>query len=316
MVRRSMRRALLLLAGLGGLVLAPAAHALLDETPVLTSARQEVGPAAGTHATGDGLLAFARSRPGNRNAFDAYLRRTTTTGTSLAKLNAKGQGFAGGIDSPTVAYHQVGRGRSDIKLYDVDTGTRSNPPSGVNTPYWEFRPMISGDWLAFTRAEGPRVKRIILFNLATREKRVVDSTNRRNVILYTGELAGDWFVWFRCAKTCNVVRYNIASRTRTTLPKPAGRANRQHYGPSVTSDGVVYLGRSASACGASVKLVRFFGDGDPATGTVLVRLPAKRDFFYSNARENADGSTDVFYDRGRCARRMNFDVYRITDPAP
>jgi hypothetical protein len=35
-----------------------------------------------------------------------------------------------------VAYQQVVNGNSDLKLYDPDTQTRTDPPAGVNTFDW------------------------------------------------------------------------------------------------------------------------------------------------------------------------------------
>ncbi len=57
-----MRRALLLLAAVGGLISVPLVHAALAETPVLASGRNEVTPSAGLHSSGDELLGFSRSR--------------------------------------------------------------------------------------------------------------------------------------------------------------------------------------------------------------------------------------------------------------
>jgi hypothetical protein len=44
----------------------------------------------------------------------------------------------------------------------------------------------------------------------------------------------------------------------------------------------------------------------------VARLAAGFDFFFSSVRDNADGSTDVFYDRARCATGR-WDIYKITD---
>lgn len=44
----------------------------------------------------------------------------------------------------------------------------------------------------------------------------------------------------------------------------------------------------------------------------MAQLAAGFDLFFSTIRDNADGSTDVFYDRVRCATRR-WDVYKITD---
>lgn len=311
-----MRRAVLTLTVLGGLVAVPLVQAALPETPVLTSTRQDAHPAADTHADGDDLLVFSRSRPRNRFAYDAYLRRLTSGATNFIKLNRRGFGFAGGIDSPLVVYQQVRRDQSDLWLYDIDTGTRTKLPTvRVNTRHWEYAPSISGDWIGFSRDITRNRTRIVLFNRSTVAQRILE-TIESNAFGYSGQVAGNWFVWTRCAKSCHVFRYNIAARTRLRLPKPAGPGNREHYAASVTDAGVVYLARSGRACGASVKIVRFFGPGDPATGTVVAFLPRGRDLIVSNTRVNDDGSTDVYYDRRRCADNPAWDVYRITDPPP
>lgn len=309
-----MRAPVLIVAAVAGLVLVPLAHAGLAETPVLTSARNEVVPAADTHAGGDPLLAFARSRPGNPNAFDAFLRRTTPGGMTIVKLNRRGYGFTGGIDSPLVVYQEIFRRQSNLKIYDIDTGTRTTLPPRVNTRYWEYAPSISGDWIAFTRDLPRNRSRIALYNRSTAEQRILETIGR-DAFGYTGQVAGNWLVWTRCAKQCHVFRYDIAARTRIRLPKPTGRGNREHYAGSVTPAGVVYAARSGRACGASVKIVRFFAPGDPSTGTVVARLPRERDLLAASTRVNGDGSTDVFYDRRRCSARPAWNIYRITDPA-
>lgn len=316
MVRHSMRRAILILTVLGGLVAAPAAWAIFPETPVLTSVRNEYAPTAGMHAGGDELLAFARSRSGARDAWDAYLRRTTPGGFELVTLNDRGMGFAGGIDSPRVVYQQIVGNQSNLRFYDIDTGTRAAPPAGVNTRHWEFRPTISGDWLLFGR-DGPRFQtRVVLANLSTGGRRVLAYTGKRTVFIYAGQVAGTWAVWTRCAKKCNVFRYNILTGGKLRLPKPLGRGNGEQYAASVLPTGVVYVARSGKACGASVKLVRFLGASDAAKGTVIARLPRGRDLVNSHVRSNADGSADVFYDRRNCADRVQWNVYKVLDPDP
>jgi hypothetical protein len=63
-----------------------------------------------------------------------------------------------------------------------------------------------------------------------------------------------------------------------------------------------------------VRIVRY-RPGDPATGTAAASLPSGRDVFFSYARENSDGSVDVFHDRVNC-RTGRLDVYKIHDPPP
>jgi len=65
-----------------------------------------------------------------------------------------------------------------------------------------------------------------------------------------------------------------------------------------------------------VKVVRYFGVDDPAGGTIVADLGANgRDFWSAYARDNDDGSVDVFYDRYLCGKTSS-DIDRIHDPHP
>ena len=125
---------------------------------------------------------------------------------------------------------------------------------------------------------------------------------------------GDYAVWTRCTKTtCNVVRREISTVTDTVLSKPSTKVQ---YGAAVTAGGIVYAARSGTKCGADVKIVRYFGVGDPAGGTIVADLgPNGRDFWSAYARDNDDGSVDVFYDRYGCNTNVA-DIYRVHDPHP
>lgn len=304
-----MRRGLLALVSLIALVLVSTALAALAEQPVLTGVRNHQIPAAGNTGTED-VLAWARNRSGHPNLYDAWVR----VGTSAAiKLNTAGQGYMGGIDYPTVIYQQTRNGRSNLFLYDLSDGSRPPTPTGVNTVKWEWHPTISGDWLLFGRDDNASpTRRVILHNMTTSEERVLASVTRRTRYLVPGQVNGNWATYTRCAPVCNVIRYDIAARTKKTLGKPATAVPREQYGASVSADGTVYLARSGRTCGSrGIRLVRY-GALDPAIGTVVARLANGFDLFFSFIRDNADGSTDVFYDRVRCANGR-WDVYKITD---
>ena len=83
----------------------------------------------------------------------------------------------------------------------------------------------------------------------------------------------------------------------------------------MTSTGVVYLARSGPKCGSNMKIVRYFTPSDPARGTVVAASPTGLDTFFFFARENGDGSTDVFHDWYSCSTGR-WDVYKVTDPPP
>lgn len=312
-----MRLRLVLLALTAGLVFVPAAEAIVP-TPVITSSRADRVPAAGFYL-GDEIILYSRNRPNRPSFYDGWLKRIPALDPSnptTIRLNTSGEGFAGGMDGSRIVYQQISGYSSNLKFYDLATGTRSDPPAGVNTSQWEYGPTISGEWLLFERDPlYANVERIVLHNLTTGEERVLMGETRRRWFMVPGQVAGNWAVWMRCADVCKVFVHDIAADKTTTLPAPAF-GQRQQYAPSVTSAGVVYAARSGNGCGTNAKIVRFRRAGDPATGTVLARLPRGIDFFGGYAREATDGSVDYFFDRWNCRAARNYDIYKVRDPAP
>lgn len=301
-----MRRGLFIVVIATALVAVPGANALLSQLGVKTTGLYEQVPAAAEDGSTQ-YFAWSQNSRAHRNHFDAFLTRT---GDSRVKLNAKGEGYVGGIDPPVVAYQQVVNGQSNLKLYNADTQTRTGPPAGVNTLDWEWEPSISGDWLLFGRQTSSS-QFIILRSLTTPTEAILDQGSR---FRHPGQVNADYAVWTRCNRTtCNVVRRQISTVSDTFLSKPS---TKYQYGGAVTSTGIVYVARSGPKCGADVKIVRYFGAGDPAGGTIVADLGANgRDFWSAYAKDNADGSVDVFYDRYICGRSTS-DIYRINDPHP
>ncbi|HKO75426.1 MAG TPA: hypothetical protein VJU01_08950 [Gaiellaceae bacterium] len=301
-----MRRGLLVVAAVAALLAVPVAYALLSQHGVKTTPLYEQLPAASADGSTQ-YFAWSQNSRAHRNHFDAFLTRT---GDPRVKLNAKGQGYVGGIDPPMVAYQQVVNGNSDVKLYDADAQTRTDPPAGVNTFDWEWEPSISGDWLLFGR-QTSSTQFVILRSLTTATEVILDQGPR---FRHAGQVNGDYAVWTRCTKaTCNVVRRQISTVSDTPLSKPS---TKLQYGAAVTGNGIVYVARSGAKCGADVKIVRYFGVGDPAGGTIVADLGTNgRDFWSAYARDNDDGSIDLFYDRYLCGKSTS-DVYRLHDPHP
>ena len=301
-------RKVLLISAAAALVAAPVAYALLAQQPVRTSRLYEQLPAAQT-ASGVNYFAWTQNSVAHPRRNDALLRRGAE---ARVKLNAVGHGYLGGIDAPLVVYQQVYRGQSNIKIYNADTHVRSNPPDGVNTSDWEWEPSISGDWVLYGRQDNEtNTQWIYLRSLSSMIEFKLDEgfTFRQ-----AGQVNGDYAVWTRCDGSCDVVRRQISNTTDTVLPKPA--TTTYQYAAAVTSTGVVYLARSGRGCGSGgVKIVRYLGTGDPATGTVIAALGAGRDMSSAYARENASGSVDVFYDRYGCRSNVG-DIFRVRDPAP
>jgi hypothetical protein len=298
----------------------PLAHAaLVVETPVLTSRASEETPAAAWNADGTtAYLAYAKSSLASPRRFNAYLRAINPADGSftVVKLNAVGRGYLGGIDPPAVVYQQIYNGRSNLKLYDIETGKRRNPPRSINTLKWEWAPTISGSVLLFNRDDNTTTtQRVILHDLdkTTGAETVLSKTTRSFHSTHAGQVNGNWAVWARCAPICGVFRRDIAARTSVRLARPTNSA-RDQYAPSVDSHGTVYLARSGRACGSIVRIVRYttghIAAGRP--GTTVAQLPPGTSLFVTFAQGNGNGTVDVLYDRLTCSTGTS-DIYKITD---
>src|ERR671910_3344970 len=249
-----MKRGLVVLVILAGIVAVPLAYALLTETPVFHAAKNERNPAADYDGVGGEVWAFSRSRTGYPNRYDAYAKQGTN---SPIKLNLAGQGWTGGIDYPLVVYQQVASGQSNIFLYNLSNDTRPPTPSGVNTNRWEWHPTISGEWLLYGRDNNSTpTQRVILHNSNTHVERLLSSIIKATHYLQADQVDGDWATYTRCTPRCNVVRYQISTATRTVLAKPVTTRPRHQYAGGVTSTGAVYLVPSGPDCGAQGKIVR------------------------------------------------------------
>jgi hypothetical protein len=278
----------------------PLAAGGVTDIPVLTTRAGEVQVAAT-----QGYLAWeqnTRTRPGR---FNVYAR---ATGGSRFKVNARGtQGAMGGIDGTTLAYQQFGR-RSDIKLFDLVTRTRSNPPSGVNTRRWEYWPDIRQPWLLFARLNGGAGTRsIILFNLDTLERRVLDVVGE-NKYIQPGQVNGNYAVWVHWSSgRSRIFVYDIITDTVTRVPNTRG----YDWAPSVTENGTVYFGRAGRRCGSRPRWMRYPRGGSLAT---VLNFPSGIDMTDSYVFPRRDGSIQVFHTRVRCSnRRTGSDIYRFVD---
>ena len=131
-----MHRGLLIVAAVAALVVVPAAYALLSQHGVKTTGLYEQLPAAATDGTTQ-YFAWTQNSRSHRNHFDAFLTRT---GDPRAKLNAKGEGFIGGIDAP--GRLPANRERSvqpealQRRHADAEQSMRlaSTPPTGSGSP--------------------------------------------------------------------------------------------------------------------------------------------------------------------------------------
>jgi hypothetical protein len=271
--------------------------------PLRTSPAQEVVPAAdGGHLT---WSQFPR-----RGLAWVSLYMQSPGGPRVRVNRSNTHGWSGGFDGDTFVYQEARGRQSNLQLYDVPTGVRSVPQSGVNTLSWEWRPTLSGDQLHFGRSlVNERIDQVLLRNLTTGGTLALDRIRWRNGFNFPGQVNGNYAVWARCTvsnRTCNVFMHDIAAVATTMIGNPG----RQQYAPSVTSDGTLYFARSRRGCGASVQLVRR-PLGGPSK--VIAALAPGRDVSSMYALENADASTTVLFGRIHCVTDGR-DVLSVLDP--
>ncbi len=242
-----------------------------------------------------------RARP---NRFKVY----SGTENSKTRVNRKGTNAAnGGIDGSRLVYQEWKRSRSDLWFFNIKTHRRSSPPKGVNTDSWEYWPSESGDWLLFGRRNRADIRRIILFNLATKKSRVLDEVSSEGSHVAPGQVNGDYAAWYRCtaADKCDVFRYRISTQTKMRIPD-AGMYQRA---PSVSEDGTVYFTRAAGkACEVAVRLMRFReGRVDP-----VVDVPFGQHIGDSYVDSGRFGN-EVFFDRFKCGSSTASDLHSVDD---
>ena len=254
-------------------------------------------------AASQGYLAWARVTNHDANSF------VKPDGAPKIQMNRPGTASGGvGMDGTTAVYEvfgNAGRGNGNLRMFDVLTETRSDPPAGVNTPIDEYRPSISGDWLMFNR-DGVRRNKVILFNISTSERRVLANLFGGDHYLLSNQVNGDWATYESCDlrrgvySNCQVSLYQISTDTLTQIPNP----NRQQYSSSVTSDGTVYFVRGRNRerwmCGRGAQVVRLPNGG---TEDVIATIPQGKDVFSTFALEESDTSTTLLLGRQPCAQR-------------
>jgi hypothetical protein len=255
-----------------------------------------------------GYLAWAQNGRSHHHHYDAFV---SLNGAPRVRVNADGTiGFAGSADGGVLAYQEISGGtHSDIRFFDLATRARSTP-AGVNSRAWEWSPTISGEWLLYGRES--RIKNeVILHNLTTGETRTLAQTSPSRTAT-PGQVNGDYATFMTCGKVlCNVSRYRISTGTTSAAPN---RRRRFQYAPSISADGTLYYASSEPACGADVQIRKLVPGA--STPTILLAIPAGKDLVTTFADDRADGSTDVYHERGPCGGTYpSRNLYKLVDPA-
>lgn len=301
-----MRKTTVILVTLCFLVATAQPALALEPVPVVATDADEGQPAASAD-----FVAWSVDTKGH---YDLYAERFSHRSF---KVNAKGtEGVTGAIDGSTLVYQQFVHGSgprsgSDIYFFDLRTKDRSKAPKTINTNDWEFMPRMSGDWVLFGRWFKDGTSDLILYNMSTDESRTLAEISRGGYDLWPGQVDDDFATWgstvwsHHAYTSCDVFVYDIPNQTTTTVPNPGSKCQ---YGSSVDSSGTVYYGRSGFTCGKQATL-----NGYPVGGPSTKLLSLKRgvDFMYSYAVDNADGTVDVFFDRGSC-KSWSADIVKIT----
>jgi len=105
----------------------------------------------------------------------------------------------------------------------------------------------------------------------------------------------------------DVFLYDVAAATTTRIPSAEGI---WQYGPSVDAGGTMYFGRTTQGCEENTQLIKRQLDG---TESVIYTFAHGRDFSFSVAVDNADGTTDVYFDRGNCRGPDYGDILKLPD---
>jgi len=234
-------------------------------------------------------------------------RRRVNRGTSHAAM--------GSVDGQRLVYQEIRfpGGRSVVRLYDMDTGGRTNPGRRVNSGMWEYWPSISGDWIMFFRINRKETRDwAFLYNLKTKQRRRLDVVTGGRGRMLGGQVSvsvdGAYAAWTKCGpKRCHVFRYDIEARQKTRIPNPRGR---RQYAAAVDPRGTVYYARGGFRCGRNVSIWKHSPGQAP---TKLVSLPRNidlsRGFVYHNT---GDARNQYSFDRLRC-RTGRSDIFELLD---
>jgi hypothetical protein len=273
-------------------------------TKVLATQRNEFDGSAE-----DGYFAYTRSRPGHPNRFDAYLK---PPGLPRIKVNAAGtQAYHPALDmgnatlGDALVFVQRSEGDADLKIWDVASGGRRNPPVGVNSQVAESKPSLDGDHLLFGRGPANRtyIARVILFDLVSNTSLVVE-TAPPNGTVYPGTVNGEWATWTECSLSdCRVWRYHIPTADKTEVPSSA----RLIYTSAIGNDGTVWFVQSGIGCGRNVKIRRQEVGAAPTT---LVDFRPGIDANISDL-DDSGAARRLYFSRVNCSNTSNWNIYRV-----
>jgi hypothetical protein len=309
-MRRSLRGRLLLVA-IAGTVVSGATMAWAGFGPVLVKGGAGDQSQPTVNGTTLGYSANSSARPRHYDAFVEPI-----AGGARTKVNApRSVGFMGHFSndvSGQLIFQQI-KAYSDVMLYDVDTGTRTQPPAGVNTRLWEWSPSMSPGFLFFGR-NSFRTRtspwKVVLFNRGTQASKVLDSVTYRCQCIWPGQVTDEYATWTKCTNACNVWYYDIVNGgAPAKVPNPEGRI--QYYGGASEDSGSIYYASAGpgSTCGNDLYLMRW----NPVLGGAATMVtPVTGGDIADPMYVYADGTNDdVYLSRGRCTDSFPKDIFKV-----
>lgn len=266
---------------------------------LMTTPRDETLPAGDT-----AVFLWSQNSAAHPHLYTEYVQRSGASSSGPGpriRVNAAGtQGFSGSpVGPPTssreLIYQQVKGRRSDLRFFE--NGLRWNPPAGVNTPAWEYRPTAAGAWILFGRFTQQAIV------LADRPAGPAGSPAAT-----PGQVNGQFAVWTQCTATaCNVWEYDIATAAKTRLPN--GTPGHFNYAPSVDTAGTVYFAHGGHTCGGARIEKQPLG----AAPSTIWSLQPGRDVTSSFFANHVGSDSFLFYARDVCKTGSN-DVYFVRSP--
>jgi hypothetical protein len=248
---------------------------------------------------------------------DAFVRPIPPGGQEPVKVNPAGtQGFIGGIDGDTTTaiYQQVAKGRSNLFMYDLSTGVRSQPPSNINTKLWEWAPTISSGYIEFGRLNNTRPRSaswVLLYDRTTGDIKELASEPRGCFCITPYQVSDQFATWVVCLKLCRVWYYNIKAGTTHEVPDPQGL---DQYDPSVdgATKTIYFVQAHGPYCGVHVKIMRWVAGSPISSAATVTSIPSGYDVAATTyVYVDSGGHDQLFFDRLQCSGKYYADLYEV-----
>ncbi len=235
------------------------------------------------------------------------------------QINAAGtDSYMGTLNGNEGSFQEITSGtrrsHSNIYFYDVSTDTRTRPPTGVNTKYWEWSPSSSPGFILFGRNQfgtGKSPWEVILYDRTNETFTTLARVSNNCGCIHPEAVTDSFATWTRCSSghVCQVFYYDIANATTHRVPNPL---RKPQYTSAITSDsGSIYYVRHGYQCGGSVKIMRF--DIGTTVPVVVASLPKGIDSGGSIFAYTDGSSHDHVYFSELACSNGSADIYVIDD---